>query len=49
MTYKGLYAFNLSGHQRWHYPTPGISNNDPWMSDLARYPRIEEVKDTIWF
>lgn len=29
MTFKGLYAFNLSGHQLWHYATPGISNNEP--------------------
>eukprot|EP00438_Fugacium_kawagutii_P023286 Skav226223 [mRNA] locus=scaffold1218:119429:120223:- [translate_table: standard] len=28
MTAKGLYAFNSSGHQLWHYKTPGVSNNE---------------------
>eukprot|EP00435_Cladocopium_sp_Y103_P058045 s875_g20.t1 len=28
MTVRGLYAFNSSGNQLWHYQPPGLSNNE---------------------
>ena len=46
MTAKGMYAFDSSGNQLWHYETPGVSNNDPWpgigMADKSWKKRSEE-------